>query len=133
MNTYPLNESTIMVHGTGVGTISADMIRERASELAVIDGRSHEEVSQANWDEAEQELTNGSGAFTNLESLDSLPESARWNPIPGSAGQETAVEFNDSEDQDGRSVETRLVQSGVEEADHDQKLAAARNDQAVNE
>jgi hypothetical protein len=43
------------------------------------------------------------------------------------------VEFNDNEDEDGRSVETRLVQSGVEEADHDQKLAAAHNDQSVNE
>jgi hypothetical protein len=133
MNTHPLNESAIMIHGTGVGTISAEMIRKRASELAVIDGRADEEVSQADWDEAEQELTNGSGGITNLDSLDSLPESARWNPIPGSVGQETAVEFDDNEDQEGRSVETRLVQSGVEEADHDQKLAAARNDQDVNE
>jgi hypothetical protein len=133
MNTHPLKESAIMIHGAGVGTISAEMIRERATELVVIDGRAHEEVSQADLDEAEQELTNGSGEFTNLESLDSLPESARWNPIRGSAGQETAVEFDDNEDQDGRSVVTRLVQSGVAEADHDQKLAAARNDQAVNE
>jgi hypothetical protein len=128
MKTHPLHESAIMIHGTGVGTISAEMIRERASELAVIDGRAHEETSQADWDEAQQELTNGAGEFTNQDSLDSLPESARWNPIPGSAGQETAVEFNDNEDQDGRSVQTRLVQSGVEEADHDQKLAAAYND-----
>ncbi len=122
-----------MLHGAGVGTISEEMIRERASELAVIDGRAHEEVSQDDWDEAEQELTNGSGGITNLESLDSSPDSAGWNPIPRSAGQETAVEFDDNEDQDGRSVETRLVESGVEEADHDQKLAAVHNDQSLDE
>lgn len=133
MKTQPLQESAIMIHGTGVGTISEEMIRERATELAANNGRAHEGASQADWDEAEQELTNGSGGFTNLNSIDSLPESARWNPIPGSVGQETAVEFDDKEDPDGRSVETRLVQSGVEEADHDQKFAAAHNEQSADE
>ncbi len=128
MNTKPLHEGTIMIHGNGVGTISYEMIRNRASELAVIDGRAAEEASQADWDEAEQELTSGAEPA----SLESVPESERWNPIPGTAGHEAAVEFDDNEDEDGRSVEERLVQAGVAEADHEQKLAAARNAEAEN-
>lgn len=129
MNTKPLHEGAIMIHGKGVGTISDEMIRNRASELAVIDGRAGENASQADWDEAERELTSGSEPA----SLESMPESERWNPIPGTAGQEAAVEFNDNEDEEGRSVEERLVQAGVAEADHDRKLAAARNAAAENE
>lgn len=116
-----------MIHGNGVGTISYEMIRNRASELAVIDGRA--EASQADWDEAERELTSGAEPA----SLESMPESERWNPIPGTAGQEAVVEFDDNEDGDGRSVGERLVQAGIAEADHDQKLAAARNAAADNE
>jgi hypothetical protein len=129
MNTEPLHEGAIMIHGKGVGTISYEMIRNRASELAVIDGRAAEDASQADWDEAERELTSGAEPA----SLESVPESERWNPIPGTAGHEAPVEFNDNEDEDGRSVEERLVQAGVAEADHEQKLAAARDAAAENE
>ena len=34
--------------------------------------------------------------------------------------------FNDNEDEEGRSVGERLVEEGVDEAGHDQMLAAAR-------
>lgn len=124
-----MHEGAIMIHGKGVGTISYEMIRNRASELAVIDGRAEEDTSQADWDEAERELTSGAEP----PSLESVPESERWNPIPGTVGHEAAVEFDDNEDEDGRSVEERLVQAGVAEADHDRKLAAARNAAAENE
>jgi hypothetical protein len=123
MNTKPLHEGAIMIHGNGVGTISDEMIQNRASELAVIDGREEENASQTDWDEAERELTSGDEPA----SLESLPESERRNPIPGTSGQEAAVEFDDNEDEEGRSVGERLVQAGVAEADHDQKLAAARD------
>ena len=129
MNTKPLHEGAILIHGNGVGTISYEMIRNRASELAVIDGRAAADASQADWDEAEQELTSGAEPA----SLESVPESERWNPIPGTSGQEAAVEFDDNEDEDGRSVEERLVQAGAAEADHDQKLAAALKAAAENE
>lgn len=119
MNTKPLHE----------GTISDEMIRNRASELAMIDGRAAEDVSQVDWDEAEKELTRG----TEPAFLESVPESDRWNLIPGSTGHEAMVHFDDNEDEEGRSVEERLVQAGVDEADHEQKLAAARSAAAEHE
>lgn len=124
-----MHEGAIMIHGKGVGTISYEMIRNRASELALIDGRAAEDVSQADWDEAKRELTGGAEP----QSLESVPESERWNPIQGTVGHEAAVEFDDNEDEDGRSVEERLVQAGVAEADHDRKLEAARQAAAENE
>ena len=129
MNTKPLHEGVIMIHGNGVGTISYEMIRNRASELAEIDGREAADASQADWDEAERELT----SWAEPASLESVPESERWNPISGTSGQEAAVEFDDNEDEEGRSVEERLVQAGAAEADHERKLAAARDAVAGNE
>jgi hypothetical protein len=129
MNTKPLREGAIMIHGNGVGTISYEMIRNRASELAEIDGREAADASQADWDEAERELT----SWAEPASLESVPESERWNPISGTSGQEAAVEFDDNEDEEGRSVEERLVQAGAAEADHERKLAAARDAVAGNE
>lgn len=129
MNTKPLREGAIMIHGNGVGTISYEMIRNRASELAEIDGREAADASQADWDEAERELT----SWVEPASLESVPESERWNPISGTSGQEAAVEFDDNEDEEGRSVEERLVQAGAAEADHERKLAAARDAVAGNE
>lgn len=129
MNTKPLREGAIMIHGNGVGTISYEMIRNRASELAEIDGREAADASQADWDEAERKLT----SWAEPASLESVPESERWNPISGTSGQEAAVEFDDNEDEEGRSVEERLVQAGAAEADHERKLAAARDAVAGNE
>ncbi len=40
----------------GVGNVNPMMIRERATELAVMDGRTEEEVSQQDLDRAEREL-----------------------------------------------------------------------------
>jgi hypothetical protein len=71
MNTKPLHEGAIMIHGNGIATISDEMIRNCASELAVIDGRSAENASQADWDGAERELTSGAEPA----SLESVPES----------------------------------------------------------
>jgi hypothetical protein len=60
-----------------------------------------------------------------LKALESIPESERWNPRPGSEGRQ-APELSDAdEDDEGRSHE-RLVEEGVQEAEHDQLLQAAR-------
>ena len=42
---------------TGAGTVTRGMIRERAVELALNDGRLAHEASQSDWEQARQELT----------------------------------------------------------------------------
>lgn len=125
MNTNPLQEGALIIHGVGIGTVTRGMIRERAAELAVINGRLAHEASHADWDEAKRELTGGTTLDPQQELLESVPESERWEPVPGSTGHEVPASFNDEEDEDGRSASQRLFEEGVEEAEHDQMLQAA--------
>jgi hypothetical protein len=124
MNTNPLQEGAIIIHGIGIGTVTRGMVRERAIELAVINGRQAHEASKQDLDEARRELTGGT-ADPRQELLESVPESERWEPVPGSKGHEVPASFNDEEDDEGRSASERLFEEGVEEAGHDQMLQAA--------
>lgn len=115
-------------NGAGLGTVTHGMVRERAVELALINGRAASEVSPSDWDQAKRELTGGSDTESNDAILESAPESERWDPIPGSPGHKAPECGSDDEDDDGRSDSARLVEEGVAEAEHDQMLQAARED-----
>jgi len=125
MNTNTLHEGAIIIHGIGIGAVTRGMVRQRAAELAAINGREPHEVSKSDWDEAQRELNGGGELDPQRTLLESAPESDRWNPIPGSEGREALVAFEDNEDEDGRSIGERLFESGVEEAGHDQMVSAA--------
>ena len=124
MNPDPLHEAPIIIHGSGIGTVSPDMVQKRAEELAVINGREAHDASKSDWDEAMRDLTCGDELDPQQTLIESLPESERWDPIPGSSSHEAVTVFDDNEDEDGRSVAQRLYEQGVEEAEHDQMLAA---------
>lgn len=130
MNSNPLHEAPIIIHGTGIGTVSHDMVQKRAEELAVINGREAHDASKSDWDEAMRELTCGDELDPRQTVIESLPESERWDPVPGTASHEAVTVFNDDEDEDGRSVGERLCEEGVAEAEHDQMLAAATKSQS---
>lgn len=108
----------------GIGTVTRQMVRERAVELAVINGRSTQEVSKSDWDQAKLELTGETDADPKEAVLDSAPESERWNLVPGSSGHKTPVAPSDDEDGEGRSDNERLVDEGMAGAERDQTLEA---------
>ena len=58
--------------------------------------------------------------------LESVPESERWDPAPGSTGHKVPAAASEDEDDEGRSNNERLVEAGVAAAEHDQMLQAAR-------
>jgi hypothetical protein len=126
MKTNPLQEGALIIHGIGIGPVTRGMVRERAAELAVINGRPAHEVSKLDWDEARRELGGGSTVDPQQELLELAPESERWDPVPGTRGHEVPTSFNDEEDEAGRSASERLFEEGVEEAAHDQMLQAAK-------
>ena len=126
MKIDPLKETALVINSTGVGTVTRQMVRERAVELALIDGRTAQEVSNSDWEQAKRELTGGSDMDPKEALLETVPESERWDPVPGSTGHIVTVPSVDGEDDDGRSVGERLVESGMLEAEHDQMLKAAR-------
>jgi len=121
-----LKDGHMTENGTGVGTITRGMVRERAVELAIISGRAASEVNPTDWDQAKQELTGGSDIASKDAILEAAPESERWDPVHGSTGHKAHESGSDDEDEDGRTDSARLVEEGVAEAEHDQMVQAAR-------
>ena len=126
MKTDPSQEAALIIHSTGIGTVTRKMVRERATELALINGRSVQDVSVADWEQAKRELTGEPDLDPKEALLEAAPESERWDPLPGSTGHIVPVASIDGEDDDGRSMGERLIDEGVQEAEHDQMLQAAR-------
>ena len=129
MKIIPPKDAALIIDSAGVGTVTDKMVRERAVELALIDGRTAQEVSKSDLEQAKRELTGGSDMDPNEALLESAPESERWDPLPGSTGRVMPVTSIDDEDDEGRSVGERLVEEGVLEAEHDQMVQAAKKQQ----
>lgn len=127
MNTNPLKEGSLIENSTGIGTVTRRMVRERAVELAAINGRRAHEVSLSEWEQAKRELTGGPEMDPAQAVLESMPESERWDPVPGSTGHKVWTSPDDDEDGEGRSDGERLVEEGGREAVHDQMVQAAGN------
>ena len=129
MKANPLKDGTLTENSAGLGTVTRAMMRERAIELAVIDGRTAQEVSKSDWDQAKLELTGDSAPAANEAALNAAPESERWDPLPGSGGHKVPTNGSEDEDEDGRSDNERLVEEGIAAAEHDLAREAASADE----
>lgn len=126
MKTNPLKQGVLTEHAAGSGAATRKMARERAVELAVINGRSAQEASKSDWEQARRELLGAAASDPNDAVLESAPESKRWDPVPGSTGHKVPATPSEDEDAEGRSDAERLVAEGSAEAGHDQMLRATR-------
>jgi hypothetical protein len=133
VETNPVNKGVISNNFSGAGAVSRAMIDKRACELALLSGRPAKEVTAADFDQAERELSGGSDLDSREIALESLPESERWDPVPGSAGHQAEEVENEDEDSEGRSETTQLVEGGVREAEHDQMVRAEETAQDEEE
>jgi len=124
--TNPLKKGALTEDSAGIGTVTSKMVRQRAAELAVIDGRSEQDVSRSECEEARQELTGEPEMNPKEAALESAPESERWDPVPGSTGHKVPVPPGDDEDDAGRSDSEQLVEEGVAGAGLDHMVQAAR-------
>ena len=113
-------------NSAGLGTVTRTMVRQRAVELAVIDGRTAQELSKFDLAQANRELTGQPEMDPTQEVLEAAPESERWDPTPGSTGRKMPVAASADEDEEGRSDNERLVEEGVAGAEHDQMVQSAR-------
>ena len=114
-------------NSAGIGAVTRQMVQDRAVELALINGRSAQDVSKSDLEQAKRELTGEPGADPNDAVLESVPESGRWDPLPGSTGHKAPAAPSDDEDDEGRSDGERLVEEGIAGAEHDQMLQAVRD------
>ena len=107
-----------IVRGTeGVGTVTPQMIEERAREIARSDGR--REPNDLDRSHAHEELI---GATSGSEKLPVREEPGRdWEMPLVSTGEKAPT----ARPEDDENIPEKLVREGVEEADHDQRLSSS--------
>jgi hypothetical protein len=120
-----LNKGVLTENSIGIGPVTRDMVNARAREIALIAGRTPPHVAQTDYEQAKRELTGEEDIDRQETILESIPESDRWNPVPGSAGTQAPESPSEDEDEEGRSESEQLAEEGVGEAEHDQMLQAA--------
>ena len=103
-----------ILRGTeGLGTVTPQMIDERAREIASGDGRA--EVNDLDRTRASEELV---GPTSRSEQLRTVGEPDRdWYTPRGSSGEKVPT----VRPEDEQNIPERLIQEGVEEADRDQR------------
>jgi hypothetical protein len=114
-----IEEGRISSHSQGIGTVTQEMVHARARELALINGRSPDHLSPLDLSQAKRELM---GQLHQESREETLPTSERWDPVPGSSGK-PAPEVSPHDEQTDAE---KLVDEGVEEAEHDRMVEATR-------
>jgi len=114
-----IEEGRISEHSKGLGTVTQEMVRARAREIALINGRSPDHLSPLDFSQAKQELM-GQNYVEPAE--EKLPTSERWDPVPGTPGhQAPSVPAHDEQ-----TDSEKLVEEGVSEAEHEQMVEGTR-------
>jgi len=105
--------------------VTREDVQARARELALIDGLTPPDVTQAEYEQAKRELTGESDLDRQEAVLDAIPEEKRDDPEPDSTGHQIPDQISDEEDEEGRSESEQRAEKGVEKAEQDQVLQAA--------
>jgi hypothetical protein len=124
MKINPLKKGKLTEKAASIGTVTREMVQQRAREIAVINGRSANNILPSDWDEAKRELTGCEEIDWKEAELESVPESERWDPVPGFTGHKVAEVQNEDEDSEGRTDAERLFEEGLDEAEHERMVEA---------
>jgi len=125
--TNPLKDGALTENSRGLGTVTMKMIKERAIEIAAMNGRGASELKPTDYVAANQELTGQPSVTPEEAALEDAPESERWDPVPGSTGQKTPATPSEDEDEEGRSDNEKLVDEGINAAENDNAEQAAKD------
>ena len=112
----------ISSHFEGLGTVTAEMVEQRARELALINGRDPNDFNETDRAEAKKELasTEPGPSDTEEQTINAL---RRWDEPPGTSGHKVAP----MKQSDEQTYAETLVEHGVEEANHEQMLEGSRS------
>ena len=122
MKTKRVLPAKIANHADGMGVPNTDLVRQRAKELAEINGRAA--YTDADWDQAKLEL-HGNPIPAGEDGEEMAESFSERDMVPGTLGrhvENTALE-------DAGNVVEELVIEGMDEAVHDQMLEASRQEE----
>jgi len=108
--------------GEGIGTITQKMVQQRAREIAVINGRSANQLLDSDIEQALRELEGDEHLASEPTATDGLAEGERWGIAPQSVGHEAET----LSPPDEQTFAEKLVDEGVADAEHDQEIEATR-------
>lgn len=118
----------ILVHSEGLGAPSPDLVRQRAQELAIINGR--QEYTDEDWRQAKLELHGHNGADGALSGEMAMASFvSEQDMVSSDVGHR--LERVGMEDE--RSMVEELIAEGMEEAEHERMLEACRGDREEEE
>jgi hypothetical protein len=122
MSTMKPASAKIIQHSSGLGAPTADLVRQRARELAQIHGR--EEFNDEDWREAKRELHGGHEPLDTNGEMNVSSLVSEHDMVVCSVGHQ--AEKMGLEDAD--NVVEELIAEGMDEAVHEQMLASRRED-----
>jgi hypothetical protein len=108
-----------ILRGTeGIGTATQQMVEQRAREIAQSDGRA--QANELDRTRAREELT---GGVSDSERAPTREEPGPdWRMPLVSTGEKAPT----ARPEDDENIPEELVQEGIEEADHDQRISSER-------
>jgi hypothetical protein len=113
---------------SGLGTVTPEMVEQRAREIALINGRAAEEFTEADLDEALAEMTGAEGMQEQREEEPAPGAGNLRDAVPGTAGHKNAPKLPSDE----QRFAEQLVQEGVDEAEHHSMLAGSTQETHQN-
>jgi hypothetical protein len=112
----------------GLGTVTPEMVEQRAREIALINGRAAEEFNEADLEEARAELTGAVALEEQREEEPGPGAGTLRDVVPGTAGHKNAPKLPS----DDQRIAEQLVQEGVDEAEHHSMLAGSTQETNQN-
>ena len=114
----------ISVRGNGVGVPSPETVEKRAREIAMIDERDPNEFTDADWEQARQELLGAAVPMPPEETKENANLEDEWQLLANDSGHRVAPPGAEEEETLGE----QLVSDGNEEAAHDQMVEARKEE-----
>ena len=118
MKTKRVLPAKIVSHAEGMGVPSTDLARQRAKEIARINGRGI--YNDNDWQEAKLELHGHAAAGEDGDEM--IETFSERDMVPGSVGRH----IENAALEDAGNVIEELVTEGMDEAVHDRMLEASR-------
>ena len=122
MSAHHPQSAKIMQHAEGLGAPNADQVRRRAEELALLNG--HRQFTDEDWRDAKLELHGGHGHTNSGDEAEMVALVSERDMLVTDLGHH--VENMGMEDAD--NVAEELIAEGMDEAVHEQMLAARREE-----
>lgn len=116
-----IEEGRFSEHGQGLGTVTEEMVRHRARELAFINGHPNQ-LLESDLAQARCELTGEERMNPEPTAAEQLTEDRRWEAVPESIGHRAPT----IPSADEQTFAEELVEEGIEDAEQDQMVKATR-------